>query len=119
MQICQVTTPEQIAAIRELLQEYAPWLGIDLCFQGFDGELANLPGAYVPPRGRLLLATHLERPAGCVAVRPVGESVCEMKRLFVRPAYQGTGLGRDLARRGVAEARHIGYASMILDTLPH
>jgi putative acetyltransferase len=118
MQIGQATTPEQIAAIRSLFQEYAAWLRIDLCFQGFAEELATLPGSYAPPRGRLLLATGPDGPAGCVALRPAGDAVCEMKRLFVRPAYQGHGLGRALAQRVIAEAQEAGYATMILDTLP-
>jgi len=85
MQICQATTPEEIAVIRGLFQEYAAWLRIDLCFQGFAGELAALPGSYAPPGGRLLLATDTVGPAGCVALRAAGDKVCEMKRLFVRP----------------------------------
>jgi putative acetyltransferase len=118
MQICQATTPEQIAAIRSLFQEYAAWLRIDLCFEGFADELANLPGAYAPPRGRLLLGTNTDGPTGCVALRPAGDTVCEMKRLFVRAAHQGHGLGRMLAERVIVEARNIGYAIMVLDTLP-
>ncbi len=118
MQICQATTPEHIAAIHMLFQEYAAWLGIDLCFQGFDNEMATLPGLYTPPRGCLLLATGTDGSAGCVALRPMGDTVCEMKRLFVRPAYQGHGLGRTLALRVIAEAQAIGYSTMRLDTLP-
>lgn len=116
--ISQATTDEQIATIRALFQEYAAWLDVDLCFQGFRQELATLPGAYAPPRGRLLLATAENVPAGCVALRPVADSRCEMKRLFVRPLYQGRGLGRLLAERVIAEARDIGYSTMRLDTLP-
>ena len=118
MQICQATTAEQIATIRDLFQEYAAWLRIDLCFQGFAEELANLPGAYAPPRGRLLLASTGDEPAGCVALRPAGEASCEMKRLFVRPAHQGRSLGRRLAEQVIAEAKAIGYLTMMLDTLP-
>jgi len=118
MQICQATTPEEIAVIRGLFQEYAAWLRIDLCFQGFAGELAALPGSYAPPGGRLLLATDSAGPAGCVALRAAGDKVCEMKRLFVRPPYQSHGLGRALAQRVIAEAQDAGYSTMILDTLP-
>ena len=118
MQICQATTAEQIAAIRSLFQEYAAWLRIDLCFQGFANELTTLPGSYAPPRGCLLLATGTDGPAGCVALRPAGDTVCEMKRLFVRPSYQSHGLGRAMAQRVIAEAQGIGYSTMILDTLP-
>jgi len=118
MQICQASTSEEIGAIRDLFQEYATWLRIDLCFQGFTEELATLPGLYAPPRGRLLLATGPDGPAGCVALRPLGDTVCEMKRLFVRPACQGHGLGRALAMRVISEAQRSGYATMRLDTLP-
>ena len=119
MQICQATTPDQIAMIRDLFQDYATWLRIDLCYQGFAGELAALPGLYAPPLGCLLLATDTNGSAGCVALRPAGGTVCEMKRLYVRPAYQGQGLGRTLVQRAVSEARSIGYAIIRLDTLPH
>lgn len=118
MQIRQAITPEQIGAILELFEEYAAWLQIDLCFQGFAAEVATLPGLYAPPRGCLLLAMQGEDIAGCVALRPVGETACEMKRLFVRPAYQGHGLGSALAQGVVLEARSIGYSTMRLDTLP-
>jgi putative acetyltransferase len=118
MQIDQAIMPEQVAAIRSLFEEYAAWLRIDLSFQGFANELATLPGLYAPPRGRLLLAADTDGPAGCVALRPTGDTVCEMKRLFVRPAYQGHGLGRTLAQRVISEARVIGYTTMVLDTLP-
>jgi ribosomal protein S18 acetylase RimI-like enzyme len=117
MNIRQATTQQDIAATRALFKEYAAWLGVDLRFQGFDAELAGLPGLYAPPRGRLLLAW-ADSAAGCVALRPLSDSVCEMKRLFVRPAFRGEGVGRMLAEKVVAEAMAIGYASMRLDTLP-
>jgi GNAT superfamily N-acetyltransferase len=117
MQISQATTTEQISTIRVLFQEYAAWLQVDLCFQGFAQELPTLPGSYAPPLGRLLLATAPEGPAGCVALRPIGDAECEMKRLFVRPAYRRHGLGRTLAERLIAEAQEIGYSTMRLDTL--
>lgn len=117
-QIAQAETAEQIAAVRELFEEYAAWLRVDLCFQGFMAELAGLPGAYAPPRGRLLLATVANAAVGCVALRPIDAAVCELKRLYVRPAYQGRGLGRALLKRVISDARSIGYTSIRLDTLP-
>jgi GNAT superfamily N-acetyltransferase len=118
MRIDQAETPEQIAAIRCLFQEYAAWLGIDLSYQRFDEEMATLPADYALPRGRLLLSTDAGDSTGCVALRPLDDLVCEMKRLFVRPNHQGHGLGRALAERVIGEARSIGYATMMLDTLP-
>jgi ribosomal protein S18 acetylase RimI-like enzyme len=85
---------------------------------GFAQEVATLPGLYAPPRGRLLLASDADSIAGCIALRPMGETTCEMKRLFVKPAFQGQGLGRRLAQRAISEARIMGYSTMRLDTLP-
>ncbi len=107
-----------LAAVRELLAEYQTSLGIDLEFQGFAAELAGLPGAYAPPRGALLLATIDGHAVGCVAVRPIDDAQCEMKRLYVRPSGRGHGLGRTLAGRAVAHARTAGFRRMLLDTLP-
>jgi GNAT superfamily N-acetyltransferase len=118
VQIGQATTLEEIATIRQLFHEYAAWLKVDLCFQRFADELASLPGDYAPPRGRLLLATAADGAAGCVALRSIENDACEMKRLFVRPAYRGKGLGRTLVERIVSDARAIGYKRMVLDTLP-
>ncbi len=117
MQICQAATPAQIAQVRLLFEEYACWLGIDLCFQGFAEELMGLPGLYAPPRGQLLLAFVGEQAVACAALRPLPNSLCEMKRLYVQPAFRSQGLGKKLAERIIAEARSIGYSRMRLDTL--
>jgi len=106
-----------MAVVRVLFQEYAQGLGFDLCFQNFDQELAELPGRYAPPAGGIWLAWLGGMPAGCVALRPLGEGRCEMKRLYVRPAYAGQGLGRGLAEAAVAGARQRGYLAIRLDTL--
>src|ERR1700719_1635080 len=99
MNILPATTPRQIAQVRRLFEEYARLLKIDLCFQNFANELAGLPGSYAPPGGQLLLAVIDYQPAGCIALRPLRDNACEMKRLFVSPAFRGQGLGRKLAEQ--------------------
>jgi len=119
MLIVQANTEEEIEHARTLFTEYASGVGISLCFQNFDRELNNLPGDYAPPDGRLLLAKDDDdQIAGCIAMRKLGPGVCEMKRLFVRPAYRSTGLGRVLVNTIIDEARKLGYTHMRLDTLP-
>jgi ribosomal protein S18 acetylase RimI-like enzyme len=113
--------PALLATARVLLREYADMLGVDLCFQNFDTELATLPGEYAEPAGALLLALVDGQPAGCVGLRSLPDvdypNACEMKRLFVRPAYRRYGLGRVLAQRLMDLATQAGYSHMLLDTL--
>lgn len=124
--ISAAESPLEIAQIRELFIEYAESLGFSLCFQDFDRELAGLPGDYTPPHGRLLIARRGGESAGCIALHPFGqdpfeqdglEPICEMKRLYVRPQFRGSGLGRLLAERVIADAKGTGYRKMRLDTV--
>ena len=110
-------TAQDVEQARALFAEYARWLGEDLCFQGFAAELASLPGEYVPPRGRLLLVGPPGGAFGCVALRPLNETVGEVKRMYVQPARRGEGWGRRLAVAIVAQAQAIGYRELVLDTL--
>ncbi len=103
--------------VRDLFREFAASLGIDLEFQGFERELAELPGCYAQPEGTILLASLDSATVGCVALRPLANGYCEMKRLYVRPAARGTGLGRKLAEQIITEAQKRTYTAMRLDTL--
>jgi putative acetyltransferase len=117
VKITEAQSPDDLEEVRHLFWEYETFLGVDLSFQGFEGELATLPGKYAPPTGALFIAVNGERTAGCVALRKLEDAVCEMKRLFVRPQFRGRGLGRQLAVRIVDEAIRLGYSLMLLDTL--
>jgi putative acetyltransferase len=108
----------ETAEVRALLRAYADSLPFELGFQDFERELAELPGAYAPPRGALLVAHDAGRVTGCVALRPLTGDICELKRLFVLPAARGTGLGRRLAAAVLDEARRLGYSRIRLDTTP-
>jgi GNAT superfamily N-acetyltransferase len=113
----QAASPTQITQARELFLEYAKSLGFSLCFQNFDKELANLPGDYSPPDGRLLLVEYDGQLGGCVALHKLEDGICEMKRLYLRPEFRGKGLGRAIADRIIEEAHQIGYQRMRLDTV--
>jgi ribosomal protein S18 acetylase RimI-like enzyme len=112
------TSAEDIKIVRKLFRGYQTSLGIDLCFQNFESEMEQLPGKYGPPEGRLYLAFDGGQVVGCAGLRKIEEGVCELKRLYVPPAYRGRGIGRKLVHQAVEEAHAIGYGHMRLDTLP-
>jgi ribosomal protein S18 acetylase RimI-like enzyme len=118
LKIIRAVSREELSAVRELMREYADSLGVDLSYQGFDRELESLPGDYAPPCGALLLAMAGREVAGWVAVRPLAEKFCEMKRLYVRPAGRSTGLGKRLVEAALDHARRAGHGFIRLDTLP-
>lgn len=118
MQIREAIIPDELPLVRTLFQEYAAGLGVDLCFQGFAEELAGLPGRYDRPAGGLWLAVEGSDVAGCVALRPLDSEQAEVKRLYVRPAYRGRGVGRALAECVLQAASAAGYRRVCLDTLP-
>ena len=115
--IVRAESSEQISRARELFLEYGHSLSFSLCFQSFDIELAELPGQYAPPDGRLLLAEYDGDLAGCVALHKLEIDICEMKRLYVRPKFRGKGAGRALADAIIQAARNIGYRRIRLDTV--
>lgn len=120
MKIIDVQTPAEMEQIKELFRVYYRFMvhehGVDLSYQGIEDELARLPGKYAPPKGRLKLALEGDQPVGCVALRPIDDRVCELKRMYVLPQYRGHGLGKTLARVLIEEARQVGYRLMRLDT---
>ena len=118
MKLIQIESFEEVQSVQQLFREYSAWLGVNLCFQNFEKELAELPGEYVPPNGRLLLAIDNDHVAGCVALRKIEEGTGEMKRLYVRPEFRGQGLGRRLTDAIIEAAHSIHYQRLRLDTLP-
>lgn len=118
IEIFQAETAEQIEDVRAIFREYEAWLGLDLCFQGFEDELLKLPGRYARPNGRLFLASVDEKLAGCIALRKLEKDVCEMKRLYLHEEFRGIGLGNTLIEKLIVDARVIGYSKMLLDTYP-
>lgn len=116
-EIIPAHTADTVPAVRALFEEYAVELGVDLCFQNFAGELATLPGAYAPPRGGVWIARVEGQDAGCVALRPLDAEAAELKRMYVRRAWRGRGLGRRLGETAIGFARAAGYRAVCLDTL--
>ena len=117
LKIVQARTPRELELARELFREYAAAIGIDLCFQGFDEELASLPGKYAEPQGRLLLCFEQNSAVGCGALRPLRDDIAEMKRLYIRPTARRRGFAKLLGQKLIDAAREIGYRAVVLDTL--
>ena len=115
--VIRTARPDEMDILRQLFREYEAWLQVDLCFQGFEQELAALPGAYAPPQGGIWLSEQGGEIAGCVAIRPLDQGRCEIKRLWVREAYRGQALGRRLAETALREGKAMGYRRACLDTL--
>lgn len=118
LKVIQAESEQQIDQARKLFREYESWLGLDLCFQGFEQELRDLPGKYSPPDGRLFLAYAKKDLVGCIAMRKLEEGICEMKRLFVRDEFRGQKIGIQLIEKLIGEARTANYSKMRLDTFP-
>lgn len=116
-EVVPVTSDGDIAAVRQLFEEYSASLAVDLTLQHIDHEMSSLPGSYSPPRGALFLARADGSPAGCIGLRPFSESVGELKRLYLRPAFRGRGLARALVSGAIAAAKGIGYRALVLDSL--
>jgi len=118
MKIFQASSDLDIQTAHSLFEEYEASLGISLCFQNFAEELAKLPGEYASPDGRLLLVSEDDVVGGCIALRKIDDATCEMKRLYIRPAFRGRGLGRKMVQAILNEAKEIGYTRIRLDTMP-
>jgi ribosomal protein S18 acetylase RimI-like enzyme len=119
IEVVSATSEVDIAAAKQLCLDYAQSLDFSLCFQDFDREIAEFPGAYAPPGGALLLARHNGKPVGVVALRRLGPANCEMKRLYVAPDGRHLGIGRQLAEAIIVAGRRLGYRAMRLDTVVH
>ncbi len=120
MNMIQAETQHEISEVQRLFREYEAYLNVDLRFQQFETELANLPGKYAPPSGTLLLSRHRQKAVGCGALRRFGaarDRTCEMKRLYVCPEGRNLGIGRKIAVRLILEGVRLGYVTMVLDTL--
>src|SRR3954465_12280959 len=115
MIIKDANVPADVPTVRALFREYQEAIGVSICFQDFEAELAGLPGAYAPPAGCLLLAWDGPTPIGCAAVRPIEPGICELKRLYVRPGHRGGGLGRTLAIAAIEKSTAAGHRKMRLD----
>ena len=118
IEVVQAESEAEIEEAKAIFREYEQWLGLSLCFQSFEEELVSLPGFYAPPDGRLYLARIDGETVGCIGLRKLSDGICEMKRLYLREAARGKGVGQALIEKVIADAREIGYAKMRLDTFP-